>query len=72
MSLFDLVELGDTGQLAEKLQELNLSRELLCSRNEQGHTPLDLAALLGRLELLNLLIECGGPELINAANKSGS
>ena len=73
VSLQALVEQGDKQQLMEKLEE---SKGKSCStikelfeRNQQGHTPLDLAALLGRHEIVKLLLEYGAE--LDAANKSG-
>lgn len=74
MSLQSLVERGEKQQLREKLQEAkgktgSTVKELF-ERNQQGHTPLDLAALLGRHEMLQLLLEHGAE--VDGANKSGA
>ena len=68
MSLLAMVESGgDKEELQQKLQS-SASKDL-CERNAQSHNVLDLAALLGRQELLEALLD-GGAD-INAANKSG-
>ena len=71
MSLMCVVEKGEKELLLEKLEEIkaqNSSRELL-ERNQYGHAPLDIASLLGKDDLVQLLIEHGAE--INGANKSG-
>ncbi len=71
LSLQTLVELGDKKQLLEKLEESkrSTSKELY-ERTPQGHTALDVAALLGRRDMLQLLLEYGAE--LNGANKSGA
>lgn len=72
--LQSLVERGETLQLQEKLKEVKKkagsSVKELFDRNQHGHTVLDLAALLGRQEILQLLLEHGAE--LDGANKSGS
>lgn len=68
MSLLAMVESGgDNEELLQKVQS-SASKEL-CERNAQNHNALDLAALLGKQELLEALLDKGAD--INAANKSG-
>lgn len=72
MSLLSVVESGDKQQLAERLAEFrdkSASKEL-SERNQHGHSPLDLAAILGHHQLLQLLLDHGAD--LNATNKSGS
>lgn len=74
MSVQSLVERGEKQQLEEKLQEAKgktgTTVKELFERNQQGHTPLDLAALLGRQEILKLLLEYGAE--LDGVNKSGT
>lgn len=71
MSVLTLVELGDKNKLGEKLEELKeqSSSKELHERSAQGHSPLELAALLGNKELVLLLVEHGAD--VNSCNKSG-
>lgn len=72
MALIALIEKGDRELLVKKLEDIkgqNSSKELL-ERTQHGHTPVDLAALLGKKELLELLLEHGAE--VNSANKSGN
>ena len=72
MSFTSLVELGDLDQLADKLEESKEEESFklkINQRNKDGYTALDMAALLGRRALLDLLTD-GGAD-INASNKSG-
>lgn len=71
MAVVGLVESGDKEQLEKKLEELkakNCAKELY-ERNLYGHSPIDLAALLGREDLLQLLLDNGVE--VNSVNKSG-
>ena len=68
MSLLSFVESGDKKQLAEKLEELKGKKELI-ERGPQGHSPLDLAAILGQHEIVKMLLEHGAEP--SGANKSG-
>ncbi len=71
MSLLALVESGNKEALLQKLESMkasNSSKEF-CERSLQNHNALDLAALLGRQELLEMLIDYGAD--INSMNKSG-
>lgn len=71
VSLMCVVEKGDKELLLEKLEEIkaqNSSKELL-ERNQYGHGPLDIASLLGKKDLVQLLLEHGAE--VNSANKSG-
>lgn len=71
MSVQSLVERGEKQQLEEKLQEAKgKTGTTVKERNQQGHTPLDLAALLGRQEILKLLLEYGAE--LDGVNKSGT
>ena len=74
LPLQSLVECGETQQLRNKLEEARgksgTTMKELYERNQQGHTPLDLAALLGRYEITQLLLEHGAE--VNGANKSGA
>ena len=75
-SLQALVECGDKKQILEKLEEVkgkNASSSTLkelFERNQLGHTPLDLAGILGLQEIVQLLLEHGAD--LNEANKSGT
>lgn len=68
MSLLSFVESRDKKQLAEKLEEIKGKKELF-ERSQQGHSPLDLAAILGQHEIVQLLLEYGAE--LSGANKSG-
>lgn len=74
LTLQSLVECGETQQLRDKLEEAHgksgTTMKELFERNQQGHTPLDLAALLGRHEIARVLLEHGAE--VNGANKSGA
>ena len=63
----ELVEKGDKQGLLERLEE---EERDLNSRDEQGRTLLDLATILGREEIVHLLVEKGAD--VNLANPSGS
>ena len=72
-SLISLVEQGDPGRLAEKLEGAKCNESFkreLNQRNKSGHTALDVAALLGRRSLLGMLLDSGVD--VNASNKSGN
>lgn len=73
LSLQSLVERGEKLQLQDKLMEgkkkTGSTIKELIERNQQGHTPLDLAALLGRVEIAQVLLEYGAE--LDSANKSG-
>lgn len=71
-SIQSLVEHREKEQLRDKLQEARgkSGAAIKFERNQQGHTPLDLAALLGRHEILELLLEYGAE--LDGANKSGA
>ena len=63
--VIDAVERGDVGALLDSLeQDVCLTR-----RDKNGRTVLDLAALLGKTELVQALVEKGAE--VNAHNKSG-
>ena len=63
--VFDHVESGDRDGLLELLEgECDLG-----ARDKHGRTALDLAALLGRGEIAQLLVEKGAD--VNLANASG-
>lgn len=64
--IFHLVESGEREALAERLEAGETD---LCARDESGRTALDLAALLGREEVVRLLTEKGAE--VNLTNKSG-
>lgn len=72
MSVINLVQLGDRDRLADKLGEYK-GRESLNRavnlRSKAGYTALDMAAVLGRGALIDLLIESGAA--VNVSNKSG-
>ncbi len=68
-----LVETGNALKLAEKLEELSRDKfpcNELSQMTESGHTPLALAALLGRQDILLTLLKYGAE--VNAANRSGT
>ena len=66
-TIFQLVELGKKEDLAERLEEEG--SDDLKVRDEQGKTALDLAAILGRDEMAQLLMGRGAE--VNLTNKSG-
>ena len=68
MALQSLVQKGDRDQLVEKLEGQSSNKDLL-DRGNQGHTPLELAAVLGREELVGVLLDHGAE--VNSGNKSG-
>lgn len=65
-TLFDFVESADKEQILTHLDEEECD---LNARNKYGRTPLDLAALLGREEVVRVLVEKGAE--VNLANSSG-
>jgi len=74
VDIVSLVEEGNYEQLAEKLgegesDEKEGKKVNVNQRSKTGYSPLDMAALLGRKPLLELLLEQGAD--VNAANKSG-
>ena len=68
-SLFSLVELGDKEKLLEILANSENQKELSV-RNKHGRTALDTAALLGRVDIVQALVDNGAD--LNKANKSGT
>lgn len=68
MSLLSFVESGDKKQLAGKLEEIKGKKELF-ERSQHGHSPLDLATILGQREIVQMLLEHGAEP--SGANKSG-
>lgn len=72
MSLLSLVESGDREKLVQKLESISAgnSTKEFSERNIQNLNALDLAAVLGRQDLLGLLLDFGAD--INSANKSGA
>ncbi len=69
VSVFSLIESGDTEALLQRLQESEDTQKLLSNRNKQGKNVLDLAAILGRSDLAKILVENGAD--LNKPNKSG-
>ena len=65
-TLFDFVESADKEQLLTHLEEGECD---LNARSKHGRTPLGLAALLGREEVVRVLLEKGAE--VNLANSSG-
>lgn len=64
-SVFELVESGDRDRLLELLEgESDLS-----ARDKGGRTALDLASLLGKAEVAQVLVDKGAN--VNLQNKSG-
>lgn len=72
MSLLSLVESGDKEKLLQKLESISTgnSTKEFSERNTQNLNALDLTAVLGRQNLLELLLDYGAD--INSANKSGA
>ena len=72
MSLLSLVERGDREGLLQLLESISASNSTkeFGERNAQNLNAVDLAALLGRQELLELLLDHGAD--VNSTNKSGS
>ena len=62
----ELVARGDKERLLEWLDEEERDLNL---RDEQGRTPLDLATILGREEIVGVLVERGAD--VNLASASG-
>ena len=75
MDILSLVEEGKYDQLVEKIEEGKENEEGeakkldLNRRSKAGYSPLDMAALLGRKPLLELLLDNGAD--VNSSNKSG-
>ena len=64
-TLFEAIQSGDPESCASVLEgEINLSK-----RNKDGKTPLELSVLLGKDELVELLLQKGANG--NEANPSG-
>ena len=68
-SLFSLVEAGDLEQLDQHLAEDEGRQVTLSCFNSEGRTPLELAAMLGKVEVARLLVNKGAD--VNGANISG-
>ena len=64
-SVFDLVESGSREELLERLDGDGWDPK---ERDKHGRTALDLAVVLGRVELTNLLLEKGSD--VNLTNSS--
>lgn len=68
--LFGLVEAGGTDELIQLLELDNSEyKGHLSVRNEQGRTALDIAALLGKVDILKALTGHGSD--LNQTNKTG-
>ena len=68
-SLFSLIEEGGAEQLDKQLEEDEEREEKLSSFSPDGHTPLELAAMLGKEEVAKVLVAKGAE--VNATNTSG-
>lgn len=69
-SIFSLVESGDKEALVQRLQESEDVQKELSTKNNRGKTPLDIAALLGKADIVQVLVDNGAD--LNRANKSGT
>lgn len=69
VSLFSLVEFGDKEKLLEIIEGSEFQKEL-SARDNQGRTALDTAALLGKVDIVQLLVGSGAD--LNKPNKSGT
>ena len=69
-SIFSLVESGDKEALVQRLQESEDVQKELSTKNSRGKTPLDIAALLGKADIAQVLVDNGAE--LNKVNKSGT
>ena len=69
-SIFSLVESGDKEALVQRLQESEDVQKELSTKNSRGKTPLDIAALLGKADIAQVLVDNGAD--LNKVNKSGT